>query len=76
MPTKREIEFNFMGLKLTDVAEWDLRFLSRLLATLNQKDTLERLPGEEWIFSCSDSRCLERRLPLVEGDDRSTQSRA
>ena len=50
MPTKREIEFNFMGLKLTDVAEWELRFLSRLLATLNQKDTLERLPCEEWIF--------------------------
>ena len=49
MPTKRDIEYNFMGLKLTDVvqdlsAEWKPRFLSRLLATaLNQKDTLEQL---------------------------------
>ena len=56
MPTKREIEFNFMGLKLTDVVqdlnvEWEFRFLSWLLAmALNQKDTLERLPYQEWIF--------------------------
>ena len=38
MPAKREIQLNFMGLKLTDVvqdlhAEWELRFWSRLLAT-------------------------------------------
>ena len=57
MPTKHEIEFNFMGLKLTDVlhdlnVQLELRFLSRLLATaLNQKVTLERLPFREWILS-------------------------
>ena len=58
MPTKREIEFKFMGLKLTDVvqdlnAQWELRFLSRfffLATALNQKDTLEQLLFEEWIF--------------------------
>ena len=49
MPTKREIAFNFMGLMLTDVvqdlnAEWELRILSRLLATvLNQKKTFRQL---------------------------------
>ena len=46
-----------MELKPTHVvhdlnAEWELKFLSRLLATaLNQKDTLERLPLEERIYS-------------------------
>ena len=45
-----------MALRLTDVvsdlnAELEPRYLNRLLATaLNQKDTLERLLLEEWIF--------------------------
>ena len=64
-----EIEFDFMGLKLTDVAqdlnaEWDFRFLSWLVAAaLNQKNLL-----------CSSSRRLEHRLQLVEEDAHSRQS--
>ena len=74
IPTKREIEFNFMGQELTDVvedlnAEWELRFLSRLSAALNQKDTLERLPVED--LPCSYSRCLEHRLQFEEDAARS-----
>ena len=56
VPTKREIECSFMALKLTDVvqdlnAEWEVRFLGRRLATAqSQRDSVERLFFEEWIF--------------------------
>ena len=82
VPTKREIEVNLMGLNLTDVvqdlnAEWELRFLSRLLATaLNQKDTLERLPCEEWVFLAPTADASNIGCSLLREDDRSTQSRA
>ena len=68
MPTEREIEFKFIGLKLSDVVqdlnvEWELRFWSRLLATAL------RLPFEEWIFraptaepSNMDSSSLRRMI--------------